>query len=79
MTIRLADALATAGGISQFNISYVFVSRSITGQEELAPSSEQQENQQQYAPPVETPAYHPSVRAQAKIQWLPRREMRCWR
>jgi protein involved in polysaccharide export with SLBB domain len=53
---RLADALATAGGISQFNISYVFVSRSITGQEELAPSSEQQENQQQYAPPVETPA-----------------------
>jgi len=53
---RLADALATAGGISQFNISYVFVSRSITGQEEPAPSSQQQENQQQYTPPVETPA-----------------------
>jgi len=34
---RLADALATAGGIGQFNISYVYVSRPITGQEELAP------------------------------------------
>jgi polysaccharide export outer membrane protein len=31
---RLLDALATAGGISQFNISYVFVSRSVTGGEE---------------------------------------------
>jgi polysaccharide export outer membrane protein len=31
---RLADALATAGGISQFNISYIYVSRPITGQEE---------------------------------------------
>jgi len=30
---RLADALATAGGISQFNISYVYVSRRITGEE----------------------------------------------
>jgi polysaccharide export outer membrane protein len=30
---RLTDALATAGGISQFNISYVYVSRPLTGQE----------------------------------------------
>lgn len=30
---RLADALATAGGISQFNISYIYVSRPLTGQE----------------------------------------------
>jgi polysaccharide export outer membrane protein len=30
---RLADALATAGGISQFNISYIYVSRPITGEE----------------------------------------------
>ncbi|MHC4653812.1 MAG: polysaccharide biosynthesis/export family protein [Planctomycetota bacterium] len=33
---RLIDALATAGGISQFNISYVYVSRSVTGKEPIA-------------------------------------------
>jgi polysaccharide export outer membrane protein len=33
---RLADALATAGGISQFNISYIYISRPITGKEALA-------------------------------------------
>jgi polysaccharide export outer membrane protein len=33
---RLADALATAGGINQFNISYIYVSRPITGEEALA-------------------------------------------
>jgi polysaccharide export outer membrane protein len=33
---RLADALAVAGGISQFNISYVYVSRSVTGKEPIA-------------------------------------------
>ena len=49
---RLADALATAGGISQFNISYVYVSRPITGQEELAPSK----SESQFAPPAEAPA-----------------------
>jgi len=32
---RLADALAVAGGISQFNISYVYVSRSVTGKESI--------------------------------------------
>ncbi|MGB2808028.1 MAG: polysaccharide biosynthesis/export family protein [Sedimentisphaerales bacterium] len=32
---KLADALAVAGGISQFNISYVYVSRSITGKEPI--------------------------------------------
>jgi polysaccharide export outer membrane protein len=30
---RLTDALATAGGIRQFNVSYVYVSRSVTGRE----------------------------------------------
>lgn len=30
---RLLDALATAGGISQFNISYVYVARAVTGKE----------------------------------------------
>jgi len=29
--LRLADALATAGGISEFNVSYIFVSRAVTG------------------------------------------------
>ncbi len=32
---RLTDALATAGSISQFNISYVYVARKITGREPL--------------------------------------------
>jgi polysaccharide biosynthesis/export protein len=49
---RLADALATAGGISQFNISYIYVSRPITGKEALAPSK----SESQFAPPAETPA-----------------------
>jgi polysaccharide export outer membrane protein len=30
---RLTDALATAGGISRFNISYIYVARHVTGQE----------------------------------------------
>ncbi|MHC4157800.1 MAG: polysaccharide biosynthesis/export family protein [Planctomycetota bacterium] len=30
---RLTDAIATAGGIAQFNVSYIFVSRSVTGEE----------------------------------------------
>jgi polysaccharide export outer membrane protein len=33
---RLLDALATAGGIGQFNISYVYVSRSLEGTEQEA-------------------------------------------
>jgi protein involved in polysaccharide export with SLBB domain len=41
---RLTDALAIAGGISQFNISYIYVSRPITGKEtpaeKAAPSAE---------------------------------------
>jgi protein involved in polysaccharide export with SLBB domain len=40
---RLADALATAGGISQFNISNVYVSRRITGEEPVAEDLEKQE------------------------------------
>jgi len=30
---RLTDALATAGGVSQFNVSSIYVSRSVTGEE----------------------------------------------
>jgi len=33
---RLTDALAMAGGISQFNTSYIYVSRPITGEEPMA-------------------------------------------
>jgi polysaccharide export outer membrane protein len=40
---RLADALATAGGISQFNISYIYVSRRITGEEPMVEDSTTQE------------------------------------
>ena len=44
---RLADGLAIAGGISQFNISYIYVSRPITGEETPA--------EETAAPPAETP------------------------
>ncbi|MHC4159761.1 MAG: polysaccharide biosynthesis/export family protein [Planctomycetota bacterium] len=39
---RLLDAIATGGGISQFNISYVYVSRPVTGKEAIAESFEQE-------------------------------------
>ncbi len=32
---RLADAIATAGGIGQFNTSYIYVSRAVTGKEAI--------------------------------------------
>jgi protein involved in polysaccharide export with SLBB domain len=36
---RLADAIATAGGIGEFNVSYIFVARPVTGEEgEFAPA-----------------------------------------
>jgi protein involved in polysaccharide export with SLBB domain len=45
---RLTDALATAGGIGQFNTSFIYVSRPITGQEEFtepaAPETAQRQN-----------------------------------
>jgi polysaccharide export outer membrane protein len=40
---RLADALSTAGGISQFNISYIYISRRITGEEPMVEDLEPQE------------------------------------
>jgi protein involved in polysaccharide export with SLBB domain len=57
---RLADALAIAGGISQFNISYIYVSRPITGKEALAepapPSTETPKaNAEKAAPPPAAP------------------------
>lgn len=57
---RLADALAIAGGISQFNISYIYVSRPITGKETSAepapPSTETPKaNVEKVAPPTEKP------------------------
>jgi polysaccharide export outer membrane protein len=38
---RLTDGLAIAGGISQFNISYIYVSRAVTGEEMSAPQAAQ--------------------------------------
>jgi len=32
---RLLDALAVAGGISQFNVSYIYISRPVTGEEAM--------------------------------------------
>jgi polysaccharide export outer membrane protein len=56
---RLADALAIAGGISQFNISYVYVSRPITGEETPAekavPSAETPKTTTENAIPTTKP------------------------
>lgn len=38
---RLLDAIATAGNAAQFNVSYVYVSRRLTGQEHTGSESEQ--------------------------------------
>ena len=61
---RLADALAIAGGISQFNISYIYVSRQITGKETSAepapPSTETPKaNTEKAAPPAAPPTEKP--------------------
>ncbi|MGD0571502.1 MAG: polysaccharide biosynthesis/export family protein [Sedimentisphaerales bacterium] len=58
---RLADALAIAGGISQFNISYIYISRQITGKEASAepalPSTETPKaNIEKAAPPPAAPS-----------------------
>jgi polysaccharide export outer membrane protein len=45
---RLTDALATAGGISQFNISYIYVSRSIEVERRIEQAGEPAD----YLPPV---------------------------
>jgi len=37
---RLADALATAGGISEFNVSYIYVTRPVTGTEAVSRPAE---------------------------------------
>lgn len=56
---RLADALAIAGGISQFNISYIYVSRPITGEETPAekavPSAETPKTTTENAVPENKP------------------------
>jgi polysaccharide export outer membrane protein len=63
---RLADALATAGGISQFNISYIYVSRPITGQEALTEEVEAPAEtapapvRVEQAPSVEAPPARPT-------------------
>ena len=37
---RLLDALAVAGGISQFNISYIYISQPVTGKEAISEAAE---------------------------------------
>lgn len=34
--MRLSDAIATAGGVGEFNVSYIYVSREISGQEAVS-------------------------------------------
>jgi polysaccharide export outer membrane protein len=56
---RLTDALAIGGGISQFNISYIYVSRPITGEEtpaeKTAPSAETPKTTTENAVPENKP------------------------
>jgi len=56
---RLTDALAIGGGISQFNISYIYVSRPITGEEapaeKAAPSAETPKTTTENAVPENKP------------------------
>ncbi len=64
---RLSDALATAGGIGQFNVSYVYISRPITGEEALT------ESQVSEPGPVEAPTTEqtwPSPVAEPKDELL---------
>jgi polysaccharide export outer membrane protein len=49
---RLTDALASAGGISQFNISYIYVSRPISGREEVTTEAAPAGPKEVYQPPV---------------------------
>ncbi|MCK4752491.1 MAG: polysaccharide biosynthesis/export family protein, partial [Planctomycetes bacterium] len=44
---RLLDALAMSGGISQFNISHIYVTRAVTGKEAIAEPTEHQQSQNQ--------------------------------
>jgi polysaccharide export outer membrane protein len=63
---RLTDAIATAGGIRQFNVSYVYVSRPVTGEEAIT------------AEPVEAEVTKPEAPAEpAELEELiePEREM----
>ncbi len=55
---RLLDALALSGGISQFNTSYVYVSRQITGQEEIS--------EQEFAEPLKPQVIEPAGQQGAK-------------
>jgi protein involved in polysaccharide export with SLBB domain len=51
---RLADALASAGGVKQFNVSYIYVSRSIEEQKETSgPAEIETQRREQKLPELE--------------------------
>ncbi|GAH65467.1 unnamed protein product, partial [marine sediment metagenome] len=66
---RLTDALATAGGIGEFNISYIYVTRAVTGKEAMVEPTA--------PPPTEAEQEVPSEQEMLEIiapraqQWLP--------
>jgi polysaccharide export outer membrane protein len=77
---RLADAIATAGGIRQFNVSYVYVSRHLTGKEVTTESVEEEvtepevpeekEKQKEIEEPIEPEKEMLEIIApRAKQQW----------
>ena len=66
---RLTDALATAGGIGEFNISYIYVTRAVTGKEAMAePTAPPPTEAEQEVPPEQEMLEIIAPRAQ---QWLP--------
>lgn len=50
--LRLKEALAIAGGVSQFNISYIYVTRQVTGKEEITEMIEPEINENKAVEPI---------------------------
>ena len=50
---RLTEALATSGGVSQFNVSYIYISRPVTGREAISEVVESESVEELVAEPAE--------------------------
>jgi len=65
---RLTDALATAGGIGEFNISYIYVTRAVTGKEAMAePTAPPPTEAEQEVPPEQEMLEIIAPRAQRRL------------
>ena len=65
---RLTDALATAGGIGEFNISYIYVTRAVTGKEAMVePTAPPPTEAEQEVPPEQEMLEIIAPRAQRRL------------